>query len=109
MLWTDGPTQARFLALAAAYFHVETDHAILVANGYDRNILRDVVFRANDLLRRLRHAGRISKRKVVPNLLFDRHRRPRLCRRRFRCQSLWIVLDSAVAEQPLRAIIRRRI
>src|SRR5260221_16121 len=45
------------LALAAPDFYIEADYPVLVAYGHDGNISRDIVFRADDLLRSLGHVG----------------------------------------------------
>src|SRR5262245_37933783 len=52
--------------------HVETDHAVLVADGYDRNIASDVVFHLDDLLCRLRNVGAVCDGKIIRHLLFNR-------------------------------------
>src|SRR5260370_35576454 len=61
--------EASRLSLATPDFHVEANHAILVADGHDRNTSRDVIFRANDLWKVLRNVVGVGRREIVFHLL----------------------------------------
>src|SRR6266566_7343357 len=89
------------LSLATPDFHVEADHPVLVSDGHDRHISRDVILRANDLLRGLRNVGSVREREIVFHLLLNSHGWTALRRRCFGGQSLRIDLDPAVAKQSL--------
>src|SRR5438309_6768313 len=102
-------SEASRLSFATPDFHVKADHAILVSDGHNRNISRDVIFRANDLLGGLRNVGGVRKCEIVFHLLLNSHGWTALSRGCFRGQSLGIDLDPAVAKQSLRPVVQCRI
>src|SRR5260370_1434688 len=101
--------EAAGLSLATPDFHVEANHAILVADGHNRNTSRDVIFRTNDLLRGLRNVCGVGKREIVFHLLFNIHGWTTLSWGCFRGHSFRIDLDPAVAKQSLRPVVQCRI
>src|SRR5882724_2561845 len=88
------------LFLPLPNLHIEADHAILVAQGHDRDVSRYVVFHLNNLLRGHRHIRAVGDRQVACDLLLNRHLRPvdyvSLAR-----QALRIDLDPADSKQTL--------
>src|ERR1700690_4600345 len=80
------------LILPAANFHVEADYAVLVADGHNGNIVREVVLDVDDMLGSLLHSGTVGDGQIVGDLLFNRDQGTAR-QVRFRAQALRVDLD----------------
>ena len=90
--------------LPAAYFKVETDHSVLVAQRHDRNVPRHVVLHLDDLLVGNGDVGAVGEGDIARHLLLDGDLRPSN-HGGFTGQALGIDLDAAGSEQTLQAAV----
>src|SRR5215472_4908527 len=101
--------RAMTLSFAAAYFHVEADDAVLIADRNHRDITGNVVLGPDDLLRSLCNVSCVSDGEIVFDLLLDRNGWAGLGRGSFGLETLGIDFDAAVTKQTLGAIVERGI
>lgn len=81
--------------------HIEANHAVLVADGHDGYVTRDVVFALYHLLRRLRDLGAVGERQIAGNLLFEGNCWRGPSRRGFGIQPIRINFDSSNTKEAL--------
>src|SRR5208282_3855271 len=96
------------LFFTAAYFKIEADHSVPVAQSYDGNISGQVVFQLDDLLIGNGDIGAVGQGDIAGHLLLDRDLRP-ANHGGVTGQALGIDLDMAGPEQVLQPAVERAV